>query len=161
MATTAKVTWKDRLSFDATASTGFSVPLGARREVGGDEDGFGPMEMLAVGLAGCTAMDVISILRKKRQKISDFEVEVIADRAEQHPKVFTEAGLKYLVSGHGVDESAVLRAIELSATRYCSALAMFQDIIPISLDYVIYEDQQDGERKLVAKGSYSLPQKTL
>jgi putative redox protein len=161
MRTTAQVTWKGRLSFDGTAGTGFSVPLGAKRGVGGDEDGFGPMELLAVGLAGCTAMDVISILQKKRQKITNFDVKVSADRAEQHPKVFTKAVVEYVFTGHGVDESAVVRAIELSATRYCSAQAMFQEIFPISLEYSIYEEQEGGESKLVVQGSYSLPQEAV
>ncbi|MFU8773586.1 MAG: OsmC family protein [Anaerolineales bacterium] len=158
MGTTAKVTWKEGLSFEGKAGSGFTMPLGARSYVGGAEDGFGPMELLATGLAGCTAMDVISILQKKRQNITDFEVNVNADRAEEHPKVFTKAVIEYLVTGHGVDESAVVRAIELSVTRYCSAHAMFKKIIPISLEYSIYEDQEDGSRKQVAKGSYTLPE---
>jgi putative redox protein len=82
----AKVNWKGRLSFTGTADTGFTLPLGANPKVGGDNDGFRPMELMALSLAGCTAMDVISILTKKRQEVTGFEVQVHADRAEEHPK---------------------------------------------------------------------------
>ncbi len=78
-----------------------------------------PMELIAIGLAGCTAMDVISILKKKRQHVTDFEVRVHAQRAEEHPKVFIAAEIEYLIYGHQVDEQAVRRSIELSAKTYC------------------------------------------
>src|SRR3990170_6330053 len=95
----AKVTWKGRLSFTGAADTGFELPLGASREAGGDADGFRPIELFSVGLAGCTAMDVISILEKKRQEVTAFEVQVRAARAAEHPKVFTAAEIEYHVSG--------------------------------------------------------------
>lgn len=149
----AKVTWKQRLTFSGTADSGFEVPLGAEAGVGGDEDGFRPMELIATGLAGCTAMDVISILQKKRQEVTAFEVQVHAERAQEHPKVFTRAVIDYHVTGRGVDEAAVLRAIELSATRYCPAQAMFVKIFPMTLRYHIFEDE-DGKRRLVKSGVY-------
>lgn len=159
METNAKVTWNTNLSFYGKADIGISVPLGTQED--DDEKGFYPMQLIAIGLAGCTAMDVISILQKKRQDITSFEVKVSAARAEEHPKVFTEALLEYLVTGHGVDEDAVVRAIELSATRYCPAQSMFRQIIPISLEYEIYEDQDDAEPKLVTKGKYTLPEESV
>ena len=82
----AKVTWNGRMSFTGTADTGFSVPLGAEAAVGGDEDGFRPMELILTGLAGCTAMDVVSILQKKRQDVTAFNVQVHAERAEEPPQ---------------------------------------------------------------------------
>ena len=148
----AQVDWKGRLTFTGTADSGFEVPLGSYLEVGGDDDGFRPMELIAVGLAGCTAMDVISILRKKRQQVTAFEVQVNAERAEKHPRVFTEAVVEYFVSGHGLTESAVKRAIELSATRYCPAQAMLGKVFPIALKYNIYEDKGEEERELVLTG---------
>jgi putative redox protein len=151
----AKVTWQRRLSFTGSANSGFQLPLGTTPDVGGDNDGFQPMELVAIGLAGCTAMDVISILQKKRQAVTAFEVQVHAARASEHPKVFTQATIEYVISGHGVDEAAVLRSIELSATRYCPAQAMFSKVFPIELIYSIYEDQGAGERKLVKSGSYT------
>ena len=133
----AKVTWSKRLSFTGEADTGYSVPLGAGPKVGGDDDGFRPMELIAVGLAGCTAMDVISILQKKRQNITAFEVQLHAQRAEEHPRVFTQIDIKYIIHGQDVAEDAVKRAIELSETKYCPAQAMFNQILPINLSYQI------------------------
>jgi putative redox protein len=150
----ARVTWKGKLSFTGTADSGFQLPLGAEKSVGGDEDGFRPMELIATGLAGCTAMDVISILAKKRQQVTAFEVQVHADRAEKHPKVFTHAVIDYIVVGHQLDEAAVVRAIELSATRYCPAQAMLEKVFPIKLHYQIYEGEGDGQRSLVGSGEY-------
>jgi len=149
-----KVNWQGRLTFRGTSDSSFSVPLGTELSLGGDNDGFRPMELILIGLAGCTAMDVISILSKKRQDITDFEVRVHGERAEDHPRVFTEASIEYQVTGRGVDEAAVVRAIELSATRYCPAQAMFSKLMPIELKYLIYEDEGVGKRRLVKSGTY-------
>jgi putative redox protein len=152
----AKVTWQQRMSFDATADSGFHMQLGTDPAVGGDNDGFRPMELVAMGLAGCTAMDVISILAKKRQNVTGFEVQVHADRADDHPKVFTHAVIEYLVTGVGIDENAVLRAIELSATRYCPAQSMLAKAFPIELKYIIYEQGENGAPDLeVCNGLYA------
>lgn len=148
----AKVDWKGRLTFTGTADSGFSVPLGAKAAVGGDDDGFRPMELIAMGLAGCTAMDVMSILRKKRQDVTDFEVQVHVERAQEHPKVFTEAEIEYFITGHGVDETAVLRAIGLSANRYCPAQAMFNQVMTIELKYHIFDDEGAGKRSEIKSG---------
>jgi putative redox protein len=153
----AKVTWKGRLSFVGTADTGFSAPLGAEAAVGGDEDGFRPIELILTGLAGCTAMDVVSILQKKRQDMTAFAVQVHAERAESHPKVFTSAVIEYQVSGHAIEEVALLRAIELSATRYCPAQAMFKSVFPMTLRYSIFEDEGEGGLRLVKQGEASFP----
>lgn len=136
----ASANWHGNLTFTGSADTGFTVPLGASPSVGGDDDGFRPLELMAVSLAGCTAMDVISILQKKRQQISDFRVEVNTDQAENHPKVFTQAAIEYHVFGNHVDEKAVARALELSATRYCPAQAMLDQVFPITLKYFIYDE---------------------
>ena len=150
----AKVTWDHGMTFSGTADTGFSVPLGSAPAVGGENDGFRPMELMAVSLAGCTAMDVISIMRKKRQEITAYEVKVHADQADSHPHVFTQSVITYEVTGHGIDEAAVLRAVQLSADRYCPAQGMLDKVMPIELLYEIYEEQGDGERTLVVKGKY-------
>ncbi len=148
----AKVDWKGRMSFTGSADSGFEIPLGSHPEVGGDNDGFRPMELMAVSLAGCTAMDVISILKKKRQEVSDFQVKVETDRAVQHPKVFTSAVIEYHVAGKDISESAVLRAMELSADTYCPAQAMIGKVIPLSLKYFIYEGNKFSDAKLVVEG---------
>jgi putative redox protein len=153
----AKVNWQGRLTFTGRADSGFTLPLGSEGEVGGDNDGFRPMELLAIGLAGCTAMDVISILSKKRQDVTGFEVQVHAERAAEHPKVFTKAVIEYIIAGHNVEEAALLRAIELSATRYCPAQAMFGKLMPLDLTYSIYEDQGEGKRALLIGGTYTIP----
>jgi len=134
-----KVTWKNRLTFTGSAPSGFTVPLGADPSVGGDNDGFEPMELIAIGLAGCTAMDTMSILQKKRQDITAFEVQVHTERAAEHPKVFTNIVVEYLVVGHNVDPAAVERAIELSATKYCPAQAMLVKACKIEHKYSIKE----------------------
>ncbi len=144
------------MSFVGSAETGFLVPLGAEPAVGGDNDGFRPIELMLVSLAGCTAMDVISILNKKRQDVTDFEVKVNASRAEGHPKVFLSARLDYRVTGRSVDEAALVRAIELSATRYCPAQAMLGKAFPIEMRYQIYEE--NGGDEPVIEGVWALPQ---
>ncbi len=152
----AKVNWHRRLTFTGTAETGFSLPLGSNPEVGGDNDGFRPMELIAIGLASCTAMDVISILGKKQQVVTDFEVQVHADRSKEQPHAFTHAVVEYLVTGHSIEEAAVVRSIELSATRYCPAIAMLSKVMPIDFIYRIFEYQTDGQRTQVRDGTYVL-----
>jgi putative redox protein len=102
------------------------------------ENGPRPMELLLIGLAGCTAMDVISILKKKRQTFTDFQVNVSAERAEEHPKVYTEIHLAYVVTGD-VDPQALERSIELSQEKYCSAAAMLSQAAEITTSYRIEE----------------------
>jgi putative redox protein len=127
----ASVTWNKKLSFSGTAGSGFTVPLDSSNESGGEDQGFRPTELLLVGLAGCTAMDVISILEKKRQEVTAFEVKVNAERAQEHPKVFTHILVEYIVSGKSLDPAAVERAVELSETKYCPANAMLKQAVTI------------------------------
>jgi len=135
----ASVSWKGRLTFEGTANSGFAVPLGSSPDVGGDNDGFRPMELLLTGLIGCTAMDVISILQKKKQQVTDFEVKAHAEKAAAHPKVFTHILIEYIVSGHQLDPAAVDRSIELSVTRYCPANAMLRQAVEIETRATIIE----------------------
>ena len=135
----AKVIWKERMSFDGTSDSRFEVPLGASPRVGGDDDGFRPLELLAIGLAGCTAMDVISILRKKRQEVNSFEVKVHAERSDEHPKVFTHLAIEYIISGKDISRTAVDRAVELSANEYCPAQAMLNQVAPMEMKVTILE----------------------
>jgi putative redox protein len=153
----AKVTWSQGMSFTGAADTGFTVPLGADTSVGGANDGFRPIELMAVSLAGCTAMDVISILRKKQQAVTGFEVRIQACQAETHPHVFENAKIIYHVTGYNVDEAALLRAIELSALKYCPAQAMLSKAFPMELVYEIYEEK-DGGKELTKQGQWIPPQ---
>jgi len=150
----AKVTWQENMMFSGIADSGYRIQLDAHQKVGGEGKGIVPMELIAISLAGCTAMDVISILRKKRQDVTDFEVRVDAPRAEEHPKVFIRAAIDYLVTGHNVEEKAVVRAIELTSQSYCPVQAMLGKALPIDLRYQIFEDN-DGEKKLVAEGVFA------
>jgi putative redox protein len=149
------VTWQKGLSFTGAAESGFSLPLGASSSVGGTEDGFRPLELMALSLAGCTGMDVISILLKKRQAITAFTVNVQANQATEYPKVLTRAVITYDVTGRGVDEAALVRAIELSEKQYCPAQAMLGKILPIELKYELYEDEENGNRRLIKRSTYS------
>jgi putative redox protein len=135
----AKVILKEGMSFEGTAGTGFTLPLGASPAVGGKNDGFRPMELILIGLASCTAMDVVSILYKKKQELTEFRIEVDSERAESHPKVFTRIDLHFIVTGRNIDPAAVDRAIELSSTKYCSAQAMLSKSVPIHIRSSILE----------------------
>jgi putative redox protein len=113
------------------------------------------MEFIMIGLAGCTGMDVISILQKKKQPVKDFRVQLHALRADEHPKVVTSAVIEYLVTGRDVDEAALLRAIELSAEKYCPAQTMLGKAFPMQLIYKIFDE--DG-KTLVRQGEYKATQ---
>ena len=131
------VTWKSKLAFTGHNEDGFIVSMDGEPAVGGEGKGFEPMELIAIGLAGCTAMDTISILQKKRQDVTAFEVQIHAERATEFPKVFTHIIVEYVVTGHHVDSTAVERSIELSATKYCPAQAMLSKACTVDHRYTI------------------------
>jgi len=153
----AKVIWNKGMQFTGSADSGFNVTLDADPGVGGANSGFRPLELLAIGLAGCTAMDVISILRKKKQEVTAFDVRVEAEQQAEHPHVFTTAKILYTVSGRNVDETAVRRAIELSTLKYCPAQAMLSRAFPMQMLYEIYDDKGNDERQLVKQGEWLHP----
>ena len=132
-----KVTWNNKLSFTGIGESSFTLPLDAEESVGGENSGFRPMELIAIGLAGCTAMDTISILKKKQQDVTGFEVKVHALREVEFPKAFTQITLEYILEGHSIDPIAVERSIELSATKYCPAQAMLSKACKIDHIYTI------------------------
>jgi putative redox protein len=131
----AVAVWKGGTEFDALATvSGFSV-----RTEGGGRKAISPMELLLVSLAGCTAADVISILGKKRQAVTAFEVRVRGDRADEYPRKYTNIEITYVVIGRGVDPDAVRRAIELSETKYCSVAASLGGVPKITTRFEIRE----------------------
>lgn len=135
----AKAVWKNEgLLFNATAETGGEIDFASGLDVG--EEGFRPMELLAMGLAGCTGMDVISILKKKRQDVINFEVQVETESAETYPHVWVKAKIIYLIHGRGIDSKAVERAMQLSKDRYCPAQNMLNKAVDIELEYEITEE---------------------
>ncbi len=142
--------WKGKLLFEGAADSGFVQRMDSAESVGGDNSAGRPMEFIAMGLAGCTSMDVISILRKKQQDVQDFQIKVHFERAAEHPKVFTSAVMEYQVTGNDVDEMALRRAIALSVEKYCPAYAMLSKVFPIALRYIIFD--LDGRKK--REGTY-------
>jgi putative redox protein len=106
----------------------------------GRHSGLSPMELVLVGLAGCTAMDVISIMAKKRQPMTNLQVKVEAERAETHPKVFTKLYIEYVAYGNGIEEKALIRAIELSEESYCSVIGMLKHSAEITSSLRIVSD---------------------
>ena len=119
---------------------GFRVDLDAEESVGGQGAGAQPLRLLLLGMAGCTAMDVISVLRKKRQEVSGLEVEVQGSRVDEHPRVYDKIEVAYRVRGTELDPKAVERAIELSETRYCPAIAMIGEVTELTNRYEIQEE---------------------
>ena len=117
-----KALWQGDLAFKCSNDSDQAVFIDSPIAEGGPK-GPSPMQLLLMGLAGCTAMDVISILEKKRQDVTSFEVHVVGDRAPEHPRYYTDIALEFVVRGRNVSPQAVERAIELSETKYCSASA--------------------------------------
>lgn len=120
----AKVSLVDGMEFEGLSGSGHTLRIDASPEVGGRDQGPRPMELLLLGLASCTAMDVISILRKMRQNVTAYEVNVSGERAPNHPKVFTDIFVEHVVTGHGLDDNMVKKAVQLSQHKYCGASAM-------------------------------------
>jgi putative redox protein len=135
----AKAIWKGGMAFTGVNDEGYLVPMDSSAKVGGQDVGFRPLQLLAVGLAGCTGMDVISILQKKRQEVTGFEVSAEVERSTEHPKVFTKIILTYTVKGKNLDPQAVERAVELSETKYCGAQAMLRKTAEITHKIVLEE----------------------
>ena len=119
------------------ADTNVWVPMDGPEGLTGSEAGVRPIELFLIGLGGCTGMDVISILQKKRLALDNFEIEIDAERADDHPRVFTKIHLKYVIYGEGIKPKDVERAIELSEEKYCSAQAMLRSTVEISSSYEI------------------------
>lgn len=136
----AKIKWVEEVTFVGESGSGHSVLMDGPPELGGRNLGVRPMEMMLLGLGGCTSFDVMHILKKARQPVADCVVELEAERAETEPKVFTRIHVHFIVSGHGLKESQVKRAVELSAEKYCSASIMLaRSGVEISHDYEIHE----------------------
>ncbi len=133
----AKVTYVDGLQFVAAATSGHAVVMDGDVEVGGRDTGPRPMEMLLMGIGGCSGMDVISILKKKKQDVKGLEINVKGDKAENYPKKFTDINLEFVVKGKNISEDAVKRAVELSMEKYCSVKATLEGSAKITYNYRI------------------------
>ncbi len=134
----AKIQWRDKVHFTAVADSGHQIPLDGPAEAGGENRGSRPMELVLMGLGGCTSYDVVNILTKSRQDVVDCVTELSADRAESVPEVFDRIHIHFIVSGRNLDEKKVARAVSLSADKYCSASIMLERAgVQISHDYEI------------------------
>jgi len=138
----ARVKWVQDAMFVGESGSGHSVVMDGPADGGGRDLGIRPMEMLLLGTGGCTAYDVVHILKKSRQPIIDCVVELSAERADAVPAVFTAIHIHFVVTGRGLSEEAVKRAIELTADKYCSASIMLGQVATITHDFEIHEDER-------------------
>lgn len=136
-----KIKWVEDATFMGTTDSGHAVIMDGPPDHGGRNLGPRPMEMLLLGLGGCTTFDVIMILKKSRQDIHDCVVEIDAERAEEEPKVFTKIHVHFVVTGKDLKEKQVERAVSLSAEKYCSASIMLGKMAEITHDFEIVESQ--------------------
>ena len=135
----ATVKWLDNMSFVGESSSGHSVVMDGAPEVGGRNLGVRPMEMVLLGLGGCTAFDVVLILKKSRQEVIDCHVVCDAERSDDVPKVFTKIHVQYVIKGKNLNEKQVARAVNMTAEKYCSVSIMLAHSVEITHDYIIEE----------------------
>jgi len=133
----ARVKWVEEVTFLGESASGHAVVMDGPPESGGRNLGIRPMEMILLGMGGCTAFDVVMILKKARQPVTDCVVEMEAERATSEPKVFTRIHVHFIVTGSGLSDKQVARAVELSAEKYCSASIMLSKAVDITHDYVV------------------------
>ena len=136
----SRVKWVEDVCFMAESDSGHALIMDGAPEVGGRNLGPRPMEMLLMGTGGCTSVDVVMILKKSRQDVTGCEVEISAERASDHPKVFTKIHMHFTVRGRGVKPEIVDRAIKLSAEKYCSASIILGKSAVMTHDFEIIEE---------------------
>lgn len=135
----ARVTWAGDLTFIGESNTGHAIAMSAGTDNGGRDTCIRPMEMVLVGMGGCTAIDVVSILKKARQDVVDCEVLLDAERATTTPAVFTAIKVHFVVTGRGLNADQVKRAVDLSAEKYCSVSIMLSKAVAISHSFEVRE----------------------
>jgi len=134
-----KVKYIDGLQFVGEAESGHAVVMDGEQEYGGKNTAVRPTELLLVGLGGCSGMDVVSVLKKKKQDIRGLEIHIKGKRAEEHPKKFTAIDIEFVVTGRSISEEAVKRAVNLSMEKYCSVKATIEGCATITFSYRIVE----------------------
>ncbi|MGB5281842.1 MAG: OsmC family protein [Arenicellales bacterium] len=134
-----EVAWKGGKAFEAIADSGHKVMMDASPAVGGENRGSRPMELLLMGLGGCSSIDVTMMLQKSRQEVTDCKAVIEAERADAIPAVFTSIHVHFIVTGKGLSEKHVARAVQLSAEKYCSASIMLAKAVDITHDFEIIE----------------------
>ncbi|GAB4537261.1 MAG: OsmC family protein [Thermodesulfovibrionia bacterium] len=136
----ARVRLVDGMQFVGVADSGHAIVMDALPSVGGSDTGARPIELLPIAFGGCSGMDVISILRKKRQDVRGFEMNITGEQAEEHPHKYTSMHIEYVVKGRDISEDAVKRAIELSLSKYCSVGATLSGTTKITYSYKITQE---------------------
>ncbi len=135
MKTTVK--WIDGMMMVGESASGHAIVMDGPEEMGGNNLGVRPMEMLLLGMGGCTTVDVISTLKKMRENVSNCRVEISAERADEHPKVFTDIHMHFVVEGENLNEKKIAKAVSLSADKYCSASIMLGKTATVTHDFSI------------------------
>jgi len=138
----ARIKWVENVCFMGESETGHAVILDGAPEAGGRNLGMRPMEMLLIGMGACTSFDVVTILKKARQPVTNCVAEIDAARADEIPKVFTKIHVHFVVSGHSLNPAQVERAVKLSAEKYCSASIMLGKAAEVTHDFEIVEEVQ-------------------
>jgi len=133
------VRWIDGMMMVGESPSGHAIVMDGPEDLGGKNLGIRPMEMLLLGLGGCTTIDVISTLKKMREEVRDCRVEISAERADDHPKVFTRIHINFVVEGSNLNEKKVSKAVSLSADKYCSASIMLGKTADVTHDFKIHE----------------------
>ena len=136
----AKVTYVNGMQFVGEADSGHAIVMDGTPETGGKDTGLRPMELLLIGLGGCSGMDVVSILKKKKQAVTGFEINVNGQKAENYPQKFTAIEIEFVIKGKGISEEAVKRAVQLSMEKYCSVKASLEGTASINYVYKIIEE---------------------
>lgn len=134
-----KLDWQEGLSFTASNEFGHSVVINNDRDEKGKKKGFSPTELTAISMGGCTGLDVISILQKKRQDVHDLEIKVHTERVKEHPRVWSSVEITYVVTGKNIDPAAVERSIQLSMDNYCAVQNMLKQAVEIKSRFEIIE----------------------
>jgi putative redox protein len=133
----ATVRWAGKMTFLGRAGSNHLVPMDTTPDFGGDSSATKPLELLLIGLGGCTGMDLVSLFKKMRVDFSGIEMNLTAERSEEHPNVYTKIDLEYVIYGRGIDEEKVKRAVELSQEKYCSVSAMLRKSCPVNYTWRI------------------------
>ena len=140
----ADAIYRGGMRFDVRGSSGYSLVEDVSQQDGGENAGFRPIELLLLGLAGCTGMDVIGILKKKRQDVTGYEIHVHGTRRTEHPMTFEHVTVEHVVTGHSIDPAAVARAVELSETKYCGVSNTLNKTARMEVTYRVVEAEGKG-----------------
>jgi putative redox protein len=135
----AKVKYVDGLQFVGEAGSGHAIVMDGEQVFGGNNSALRPTELVLIGLGGCSGMDVVSILKKKRQELRGLEINISGKRAEEHPKKFTDINMEFIVTGRNLSDDAVKRAVDLSMEKYCSVKATLEGCANVTFSYRIVE----------------------